>query len=125
MSRVEITQNRGPEVITSVDQNISGGVVNFYSEIYDVRLYTLHSYQVISESEDIDFTIIASNVVIDDAGNTSQNFDTDWTVISNHTVSAGIPFGYSDIWNFNFSAVLIKNFSANSSRVQVLEKHNA
>ena len=85
MSRVEITQNRGPEVITSVDQNISGGVVNFYSEIYDVRLYTLHSYQVISESEDIDFTIIASNVVIDDAGNPSQNFDTDWTVISNTT----------------------------------------
>lgn len=124
MSRVEITQNRGPEVVTSVDESIDGGVNNYYSEIYDVRLYTLHSYQVISAQEDIDFTIIASNVV-DENGRPSSQFDQDWTVISNHTVSAGVPFGYSDIWNFNFSCVLIKNFSANPSAIKVLEKHNA
>lgn len=124
MSRVEITQNRGPEVLTSVNESIAGGVINYYSEITNVRLYTLHSYQVISADEDIDFTIIASNVV-DDDGLPSTQFDKDWTVISNHTVTAGVPFGYSDIWNFNFSAVLIKNFSANPSSVKVLEKHNA
>lgn len=124
MSRVEITQNRGPEVVTSVDESIGAGVTNYYSEIYDVRLYTLHSYQVISTQEDIDFTIIASNVV-DENGLPSSQFEKDWTVISNHTVSAGVPFGYSDIWNFNFSCVLIKNFSANPSATKVLEKHNA
>jgi hypothetical protein len=124
MARVEITQNRGPEVITSVDEEVPANTNNFFSRIVAVRLYTLHSYQVMSESEDIDFTIIASNVV-DVNGEPSNIFDKDWTVISNHTVTASLPFGYSDVWNFNFSCALIKNFSNSPTQVKILEKHNA
>ena len=124
MSRVEITHNRGPEVFHTINSNIAAGVKDYYSEIKDVRLYTLHSYQVLSESSDVDFTILASNVILPDV-KPSLNFQRDWTVISNHLVSGDIPLAYSDIWNFNFSCVLIKNLSSSASQVNVLEKHNA
>ena len=47
MARVEITQNKGPEVIDSWSGRTSANDANNYGDIVNVRLYTLHSYQVI------------------------------------------------------------------------------
>ena len=60
MSRVEITHNKGPDVITSIDQEVSDCTNNLYSTAVNVRLYTLHSYQVITDKS-ITVTIIGSN----------------------------------------------------------------
>jgi len=124
MARVEITHNIGPEVFNSVSKTIAAGQKDFVSEPIDVKYYTLHSYQVLSDIEEIDFTIIASNIS-DEHGNPSLDFENDWTVISSHSVAPNVPFGYSDIWNFNFSAVIVKNFSDKDTTVKVFEKHNA
>ena len=123
MSRIEVTHNRGPEVVTSGDESITSGT-NFYSRINDVRLYTLHSYHVVTDDAPITFTILASNIS-DSEGNPSTDFSNDWTVISTHSVSNGQPLAYSDIWNFNFSCVLIQNTSGTTTQVRVFEKHNA
>jgi predicted HNH restriction endonuclease len=123
MSRVEITQNKGPEVITSIDQTVNDGTSNLYSDAVNVRLYTLHSYQVITD-QDITVTIIGSNYTDPNTSTASKDFASHWTTISTHNVtSTGL--AYSDIWNFKYSCVLVANNSGNAANVKVLEKHNA
>jgi hypothetical protein len=122
MARVELTQNKGPEVITSVDKTIADGTDNFYAPAVNVRLYTLHSYQVITDRA-ITFTIIGSNYTDPDTETASNNFPAYWTVISTHNVATDL--AYSDTWNFKYSCVLIVNNSGGDAAVKVLEKHNA
>tara|TARA_B100000902_G_scaffold321359_1_gene314250 strand:+ start:1425 stop:1796 length:372 start_codon:yes stop_codon:yes gene_type:complete len=123
MSRVEITQNKGPEVITSVDQAVNDGTNNLYSDAVNVRLYTLHSYQVITDQA-ITVTIIGSNYTDPSTNTASNDFASHWTTISTHNVS-NTGLAYSDIWNFKYSCVLITNSSGSTANVKVLEKHNA
>jgi hypothetical protein len=123
MSRVEITQNKGPEVITSIDQTVNDGTTNLYSDAVNVRLYTLHSYQVITD-QNITVTIIGSNYTDPSTNTASKNFASHWTTISTHNV-ATTGLAYSDIWNFKYSCVLVANNSGNTANVKVLEKHNA
>ena len=117
MARVEITQSVGPEVITSIDENVANGVTNLYSTMVDVSRYTLHSYHIISD-ENITFTILGSNVA-------SPGTIADWVTISTHNITGGTPVAYSDTWNFKYSQVLIANSSGATAAVQVHEKHNA
>ena len=123
MSRVEITQNKGPEVITSIDQAINHGTNNLYSNAVNVRLYTLHSYQVITD-QDITITIIGSNYTDPTTNTASNDFASHWTTISTHNVT-NQGLAYSDIWNFKYSCVLVANNSGGPANVKVLEKHNA
>jgi len=123
MSRVEITHNKGPDVITSIDQEVSNGTNNLYSTAVNVRLYTLHSYQVITD-QNITVTIIGSNYTDLEKNTASSDFSSHWTTISTHNVtSTGL--AYSDVWNFKYSCVLISNASGSTATVKVLEKHNA
>jgi hypothetical protein len=122
MSRVEITQNKGPEVITSIDQAVANGTIDLYGDAVNVRLYTLHSYQVITD-QNITFTIIGSNYTDPSTKTASDDFPNHWTVISTHDVASSL--AYSDTWNFKYSCVLIANNSGNAANVKVLEKHNA
>ena len=122
MARVELTHNKGPEVIESH----SGAVTtNNYGLIINVRNYTLHSYQVINAgSGTLSFKIIGSNYT-DPSTNTAAPLPANsakWTTISTHTVNAGSNLAYSDIWNFKFSSILL---SGGCTDVKVYEKHNA
>lgn len=122
MARVELTHNKGPEVITSYD----GGVTtNTYGPIVNVRNYTLHSYHVINAGTgSLTFKIIGSNFT-DPVTKTAASLPANsaqWTTISTHTVAAGNSLAYSDVWNFKFSSILL---SGTCSNVKVYEKHNA
>ena len=122
MARVEITQSVGPEVITSINQNVTHGTTNLYSTMVDVSRYTLHSYHVVTDKA-ITFTILGSNVA-------SPGTIADWVTISTHgpvTTPAWntLTLAYSDTWNFKYSQVLIANSSGSTAAVKVHEKHNA
>ena len=121
MSRVEITQNKGPEVITSVDQAVNDGTNNLYSDAVNVRLYTLHSYQVITDQA-ITVTIIGSNYTDPSTNTASNDFASHWTTISTHNVS-NTGLAYSDIWNFKYASVHLT--SASGTTISIYEKHNA
>lgn len=122
MARVELTQNKGPEVIESISTSTS--LTNpYYSTTVNVRLYTLHSYQVHNATGNtITFKILGSNFT-DINGDPSTNYTNHWTTISSHSVANNNSLAYSDVWNFKFSAVLITGTT--SSGLLVLEKHNA
>ena len=122
MARVELTHNKGPEVITSYD----GGVTtNTYGPIVNVRNYTLHSYHVINAGTGtLTFKIIGSNFT-DPSTNTAAALpanSSQWTTISTHSIASGNSLAYSDVWNFKFSSILL---SGTCPDVKVYEKHNA
>ena len=123
MARVELTHNKGPEVITSHEGSVSGSTN--YGPIVNVRNYTLHSYQVInSGTGSLTFKIIGSNFT-DPSTNTAASLPANsaqWTTISTHTVGAGNSLAYSDVWNFKFSSILL---GGNCTDIKVYEKHNA
>lgn len=125
MARVELTQNKGPEVIESLSPTDSiTANIPLYGPIVNVRLYTLHSYQVLNNSgSSITFYIIGSNYA-DSDGNPSTDYGTHWTTISQHTVSAGNSLAYSDVWNFKYASILV-TCTSNITGVSVYEKHNA
>ena len=122
MARVELTQNKGPEVITSYDGAVSSPT---YGPIVNVRNYTLHSYQVINAGTGtLTFKIIGSNFT-DPSTNTAASLPANsaqWTTISTHTVTAGNSLAYSDVWNFKFSSILL---TGTCSDIKVYEMHNA
>ena len=122
MARVELTQNKGPEVINSFNGGVTSAGV--YGPIVNVRLYTLHSYQVLNTgSQSVDFKIIGSNYTKSD-GEPSSDFANFWTTISTHNgIAAGNSLAYSDIWNFKFASIYLT--SASGTTVSVFEKHNA
>ena len=124
MARVELTQNKGPEVI----QSYSGSVPNtptYGDVIVNVRNYTLHSYHVINAGTGtLTFKIIGSNYTdpgTKTAASLPANADK-WTTISSHSVNAGQSLAYSDIWNFKYASILL---DGNCTDVKVYEKHNA
>ena len=123
MARVELTHNKGPEVITSYDGSVSGPAN--YGPIVNVRNYTLHSYQVINAGTgSLTFKIIGSNFT-DPLTNTAASLPANsaqWTTISTHTITINNSLAYSDVWNFKFSSILL---SGTCSDIKVYEKHNA
>lgn len=122
MSRVEITENHGPEAFVSFDGNCSSTPCS--SNPYLSKLYTLHSYQAIHASggSNVTFEILGSNYT-DPATNQASVSDSDWSVISTHTLNTNSDIAYSDFWNFKYSKIRINgNTSAN---IKVIEKHNA
>ena len=125
MARVELTQNKGPEVIESLSPTDSiTAHTPLYGPIVNVRLYTLHSYQVLNNSgHKITFYIIGSNYA-DSDGNPSTNYSDHWTTISQHDVHAGNSLAYSDVWNFKYASILV-TCASNVTDVSVYEKHNA
>ena len=122
MARVELTQNKGPEVINSFNDAVDSSGV--YGPIVNVRNYTLHSYQVLNTgSQSADFKIIGSNFT-DVNGEPSSDFTNHWTTISTHTgIAAGNSLAYSDIWNFKYASVHLT--SASGTTISIYEKHNA
>lgn len=124
MSRVELTQNFGPEVITSWDDVVSATSANNYGKVVDVRLYTLHSYQVIhaNSGSTTTFSILGSNYTNPGTGEASANFNAHWTQLHSESVASGSSIIYSDIWNFKYSVIHFDGASA--ANVKVLEKHN-
>ena len=122
MSRVEITENHGPEAFTSFSGDCPSGPC--YSEPFSSKLYTLHSYQAIHDSggSSVTFEILGSNVS-DPSTKEPSSLDSDWSVISSHPLNANDNLAYSDFWNFKFSKIKISgNTNAN---IKVVEKHNA
>ena len=122
MSRVEITENRGPEVIDSWSKDVDSDPSKNYGPIVNVRLYTLHSYQVMNDSDnEITFRIIGSNYTDESSGTASTDFSENWTTISTHYIPANSSLAYSDIWNFKYASIHLEGFGP----VRVYEKHNA
>ena len=123
MARVEISQNIGPDVITSVNETVANGT-DKYGPAVNVSKYTIHSYHVITD-KDTTFTIAGSNVT-DSSGGPSSDMTNDWVTISTHSISAGSPatLAYSDVWNFKYAKVLVKPTSGDAA-IKVYEKHNA
>lgn len=122
MSRVEITENHGPEAFISFNEPCSSSPC--YSDPYLTKLYTLHSYQAIhaSSGSNVTLQILGSNYT-DPATNQASSSDSDWSVISSHPLNTNSDFVYSDFWNFKYSKIkIIGNTSAN---IKVIEKHNA
>ena len=123
MARVELTQNKGPEVIQSFAGSTSGA--NYGGPIVNVRNFTLHSYHVINAgSGTLTFKIIGSNYT-DPSTNTAASLPANadkWTTISTHTVNSGSDLAYSDIWNFKYASIFL---SGTCSDVKIYEKHNA
>jgi hypothetical protein len=122
MSRVEITENHGPEAFVSFSGNCAS--TPCFSEPFLAKLYTLHSYQAIHDSggTNVTFEILGSNVS-DPSTKKPSSLDSDWSVISSHSLNTNDNLAYSDFWNFKFSKIKITgNTSAN---IKVLEKHNA
>lgn len=123
MARVELTQNKGPEVIQSFAGPTSGN--NYGGPIVNVRNYTLHSYHVINAGTGtLTFTIIGSNYT-DPLTKTAAPLPTNadkWTTISTHTLNANTSLAYSDIWNFKYASIFLQG---TCSDVKVYEKHNA
>ena len=124
MARVEISQNKGPEVIKSWDGATSATASDNYGPVVNVRNYTLHSYHVINHTggSSVTFKIIGSNYTDPSSGTASSNFTTHWTTISTHTITPGSSLAYSDIWNFKYACI---HFTGSTAKVEVYEKHNA
>ena len=124
MSRVELTQNFGPEVVTSWDDVVSASAADNYGKVVDVRLYTLHSYQVIhaASGSPTTFSILGSNYTDPATREASADFDAHWTKLHSEVVASGSSIIYSDIWNFKYSVIHFEGASA--ANVKVLEKHN-
>ena len=122
MSRVEITENHGPEAFTSFSGDCLSGLC--YSEPFSSKLYTLHSYQAIHDSggSSVTFEILGSNVS-DPTTKEPSSLDSDWSVISSHPLNANDNLAYSDFWNFKFSKIKISG--STNANIKVVEKHNA
>ena len=122
MARVEITENRGPEVIDSWEKDVDSDPSKNFGPIVNVRLYTLHSYQVMNDSDDeLTFKIIGSNFTDPETGTASTNFADNWTTISTHYIPGNSSLAYSDLWNFKYSSIHLEG----NGLVRVYEKHNA
>lgn len=124
MARIELTENFGPEVIDSWDGPTSATSSNNYGPIVNVRLYTLHSYQVIHPSggSNVTFSILGSNYTDPATGLASNLFSQYWSVLHSEIIPPNTNIAYSDVWNFKYSAI---HFSgASSAQIKVLEKHN-
>jgi hypothetical protein len=124
MARIELTENFGPEVIDSWDSSTSGNPVDNYGPIVNVRLYTLHSYQVLHPGggSNVTFSILGSNYTDPTTGLASPNFSDHWSVLHSEVIPTGTNIAYSDVWNFKYATI---HFSgASSVNIKVLEKHN-
>lgn len=124
MSRVELTQNLGPEVIYSWDQTCAN---TCYSNVVNVRLYTLHSYQVVNTGGGVvQITILGSNHAEPNKDPDHELFDVSWSEIAQYNVPANDSIAYSDFWNFKFSCVKIVNANTGlTPQILIAEKHNA
>jgi hypothetical protein len=125
MSRVELTSNLGPEAFTSWDKITDADPSKNYSSIIDVRLYTLHSYQVHSEAGNgsVQFQILGSNYTDPATNSASSDFQNHWSLISDHAISGGENLAYCDFWNFKYSC--IRFIGSSTKSIKVFEKHNA
>ena len=126
MARVEITQNKGPEVIDSWSGKTSADDADNYGDIVNVRLYTLHSYQVIfsAGSTTLTFQVLGSNYFdVNDPKKPSLDFQNDWTIIHSEDITAGDNIAYCDVWNFKYSCIRFIG-GASGSDIKVFEKHN-
>ena len=123
MARIELTENFGPEVIDSWDGPTSSVPADNYGPIVNVRLYTLHSYQVLHPSggSSVTFSILGSNYT-NDEGKPSPNFSEHWSVLHSETIPTGTNIAYSDVWNFKYATIHFNG--ASSANIKVLEKHN-
>ena len=122
MARFEITENIGPEVINSWRGPISTDPLLNYSEVIDVRHYTIHSYQIINESSNnINFNIYVSNYIDSNRGY-SLDFSKHWTPIHADSISANSNVVYCDIWNFRYACIHLQG--SGGSQVNLFEKHN-
>jgi len=122
MARVEITENRGPEVIDSWEKDVDTDPSKNFGPIVNVRLYTLHSYQVMNDSDsELTFKIIGSNYTDPDTGTASTNFSDNWTTISTHYIPENSSLAYSDLWNFKYASIHLEG----NGLARVYEKHNA
>ena len=124
MSRVEVSQNIGPDVITSLS-NV--GQPKF-GPIFETSSYRIHSYQVITLNikprTNVSFKVLATN---DENDN--------WQTIARYNIKGsshwkGGPLDengilYSDIWNFKYARVQFEGTFTGAESFKVLEKHNA
>ena len=126
MARVEITQNKGPEVIDSWSGQTSSTDADNYGDIVNVRLYTLHSYQVIFSAggSNVTFEVLGSNYFdTSEPKKPSLDFENDWTVIHSESIKAGDNIAYCDVWNFKYACIRFTG-GASGSDIKVFEKHN-
>ena len=131
MARVEVSQNIGPHVVKS----IKNALEDTEGEVFHTSTYTVHSYQVITDSikaaTDIVFQIWATN---DDGGAEGKSVATatNWIKIAEFDIE-GTGVGptnadglmYSDIWNFKYARCKLNGTWDGSESFDVLEKHNA
>jgi len=123
MTRVEVSQNVGPKVVTSIEnarQPKEG-------KVFPTEHYRLHSYQVITDGimphTDVAFKIYATN-------DTSVG----WQAIAQYNIKGSLaPHGprhtngilYADIWGFKYAKCKFEGSFTGAENFKVLEKHNA
>lgn len=125
MARIELTQNKGPEVIDSFVRKSVADATKNYGDIVNVRHFTIHSYQIIYESgtsAPVTYKILGSNYTDPSDGSASSDFTAHWTTIHSGIINPSDNIAICDVWNFKYSAV---HFSgASSEKISVFEKHN-
>jgi hypothetical protein len=121
MSRVEVSQNIGSAVVTSLS-NV--GQPKF-GPIFNTGTYRIHSYQVLTTNimgrTNVSFKVLGTN---DDKKN--------WQVIARYNIKGANkgPLNedgilYCDIWNFKYARVQFEGTFTGAESFKVLEKHNA
>ena len=123
MSRVEVSQNIGPAVVTSIKnaRRASEGAA------FDTETYKLHSYQVITNGigayTNVAFKVLATN-----------DISYGWQVIAQYNIKgAGVSNGpinddgvlYCDVWNYKYAKCKLEGTFTGFESFDVLEKHNA
>lgn len=125
MARIELTENRGPEVIDSFVRKSVADASQNYGDVVNVRLFTIHSYQIMYEagsSSPVTYKILGSNYTDPTDKSASSDFSSHWTTIHSGMIDQGDNLAICDVWNFKYSCV---HFSgASSGKISVYEKHN-
>lgn len=123
MSRVEVSQNTGPPVATSIKnaRKASEG------EVFDTETYKLHSYQVVTDeirpNTNIAFKILATND-ISFGWQTIAQYNIKGAAVSNGPINEdGIL--YFDVWNYKYAKCILQGAFTGYESFRVLEKHNA
>lgn len=118
MSRVEISNNQGPNVFHTFDDTCGGTCI---SKPTLVEHYTLHSYQFIHESggSTVTIEIEGSNYEEDGVAPTNNKY---WSTIYSDSLAGGSDLAYYNFWNFKYARVKITGTT--SANITIAEKHN-
>jgi len=118
MSRVEISNNQGPNVFHTFNDSCSGTCT---TRATLVEHYTLHSYQFIHDSSGSTVTIEIQGSNYEENGIAPSN-DKYWSTIHSESLNSGSDLAYYNFWNFKYARVKITGTTG--ANISIAEKHN-